>query len=117
MTNVKTIMLVALSVSMVGGLCNVGAQMQRPLSPQAAQDYVSESEKAEDGDAEAAYRLGKALESGRFGGLKDLKKALAFYRLAAQEGHQQAAERVAKIESELSQSQEEQETSLPSLGY
>lgn len=117
MTNVKTIMFVALYVSMVGGLCNVRAQMQRPVNPQAALDYAADSEKAEDGDAEAAYRVGKALESGRLGGLKDLKKALAFYRLAAQEGHQQAAERVAKIEAELSQGQEEQETSLPSLEY
>lgn len=117
MTNIKTIMLVALYVSMIGGLCNVRAQMQRPLSPEAAQDYVSDSAKAEDGDAEAAYRVGKALESGRLGGLKDLAKALTFYRIAAQEGHQQAAERVAKIEAELSQNQEKQETSPSSLGY
>ncbi|WHZ26956.1 MAG: hypothetical protein OJF51_001752 [Nitrospira sp.] len=117
MTNVKMITFVALYVSMVGGLCSVRAQMLRPLDHEAAQDYVSDSEKAEEGDAEAAYRVGKTLESGRLGGLKDLKKALAFYRLAAQEGHQQAAERVAKIEAELSQSQEKQETSLPSLEY
>lgn len=117
MTNVKTIMVVALSALMVGGLCNVRAQMQQPLNPQAAQDYAFDSEKAEAGDAEAAYRLGKTLESGRLGGIKDLKKALEFYRLAAQEGHQQAAERVAKIEAELSQSQEKQETSLPFLEY
>ncbi len=115
--NVKTITFVALYVSMVGGLCHVKAQMQQPLDPEAAQDYVSDSEKAENGDAEAAYRVGKALESGRLGGLKDLKKALAFYRLAARGGHQQAVERVAKIEAELSQSQEKQETSLPSLEY
>ncbi len=117
MMNVKTITFVALYVSMVGGVFHVRAQMQRPLDPEAAQNYVSDSEKAEAGDAEAAYRVGKALESGRLGGLKDLKKALAFYRLAAQGGHQQAAERVAKIEAELSQSQEKQETSLPSLRY
>ncbi len=115
MMNVKTITFVALYVSMVGGLCNVRAQMQQSLDPKAAQDYASDSEKAEDGDAEAAYRVGKALESGRLGGLKDLKKALMFYRLAAQGGHQQAAERMATIEAELSQSQEKQETSLPTL--
>jgi molybdate transport system substrate-binding protein len=45
--------------------------------------------------------VGVALESGRLGGLKDLNKALTFYRLAAQKGHQQAAERVAQIEAEL----------------
>jgi TPR repeat protein len=112
MTNVKTITFVVLYALMVGGLCNVRAQMQRPVNPQAAQDYASDSEKAAAGDAEAAYRVGKTLESGRLGGLKDLKAALTFYRLAAQEGHQQAAERVAKIEAELSQSQEKQETSL-----
>lgn len=101
---------------MVGSLCDVRAQLQRPLDLEAARDYASDSEKAADGDVEAAYRVGEALESGRLGGLKDLKKALTYYRLAAQEGHQQAAERVAKIEAELSQSQEKQETSLPSLG-
>ncbi|MBS0181604.1 MAG: sel1 repeat family protein [Nitrospira sp.] len=117
MTNAKTIIFVALYVSMIGGLCHVRAQMQWPVNPQAAEDYAADSQKAEDGDAEAAYRLGKTLESGRLGGLKDLKKALEFYRLAAQEGHHQAAERVVKIEAELSQSQEKQEASLPSLGY
>lgn len=116
MTNIKTITLVALSALLMGGgLCNVRAQMQRPLNPQAAQDYASDSEKAMSGDAEAAYRLGGYLESGRFGGLKDLRKALEFYRLAAQQGHQQAAEKVARIEAELSHSREKQETSLPSV--
>jgi TPR repeat protein len=58
------------------------------------------------GDPEAAYRMGEAFESGRLGGLKDLIKALRFYKLAAQKGHEQAAARVAQIEAELSQPQE-----------
>jgi TPR repeat protein len=49
--------------------------------------------------------MGESLESGRLGGLKDLAKALKFYRLAAEKGHQEAAVRVAQIEAELNQSQ------------
>jgi len=105
MTNVRTIMLVALCVSMLGSRDDVKAQAPPPLSPQAAQQYASDSEKAARGDPEAAYRMGEALESGRLGGLKDLNKALSFYRFAALKGHQQAAARVAELEAELGQSQ------------
>jgi molybdate transport system substrate-binding protein len=101
MTTVGTIMLVALCVSMIGSPGDVTAQALQPLDPKAAQEYASDSEKAARGDPEAAFRMGEAFESGRLGGLKDLKKALTFYRLAAQKGHQQAAARVAQIEVEL----------------
>ena len=117
MTNVQTIMLVALCVSMVGSLGDVKAQGTQLLNPKAAQEYASDSEKAASGDPEAAYRIGEALESGRLGGPKDLNKALTFYRLAAQKGHQQAAARVAQIEAELGQSLKKQETPGPSLGH
>jgi len=90
---------------MVGSRGDVKAQAPHPLDPKAAQQYASDSEKAARGDPEAAYRMGEALESGRLGGLKDLTKALAFYKLAAQKGHQQAAVRVAQIEAELGKSQ------------
>src|SRR5262249_57794925 len=101
MTTVRTTMLVALCVSMIGSPGDVTAQALQPLDPRAAQEYASDSEKAARGDPEAAYRVGQALESGRLGGLKDFNKALTFYRLAAQKGHQQAAARVAQIEAEL----------------
>src|SRR5215217_4779085 len=117
MINVQTIMLVTLSVSMVGSRGDVKAQGTQQLNPQAAQEYASDSEKAARGDPEAAYRVGEALESGRLGGLKDLNKALTFYRLAAQKGHQQAAARAAHIEAELSQSLKKQETPAPSLRH
>ena len=116
MTHVGTIILVALCISMIGNRSDVEAQASRPVTPQAAQEYASDSEKADSGDPEAAYRMGEALESGRLGGLKDLNKALTFYRLAAQNGHHQAAERVAQIEAELSQSHKKQETPPPSSG-
>ncbi len=103
MRNIGTILLVALCVSMVDS--DIKAQTPQPLSPNAAQEYASDSEKAADGDAEAAYRMGEAFESGRLGGLKDLNKALMFYRLAAQKGHQQAAARMTEIEAKLRQNQ------------
>jgi len=105
MTNVQTIMFVVLCVSMVGSRDDVKAEAPQLLSPKAAQQYASDSEKAARGDPEAVYRMGEALESGRLGGLKDLNKALTFYRLAAQKGHRQAAARVAELEAELGQSQ------------
>ena len=79
------------------------AQAARELSPKAAEQYASDSEKAASGDPDAAYRLGEALESGRLGGLKDLNKALTFYRLAAEKGHKEAAARAHQIEVELEQ--------------
>ena len=118
MTNIGTIMLVALCVSMVGSRDDVKAQApQQPLDLKAAQEYASDSEKAARGDPDAAYRMGEALESGRLGGMKDLHKALTFYRLAAQKGHQQAAARVAQIEAELGQRQKKRETPPPSSGH
>jgi TPR repeat protein len=81
------------------------AEAQQPLNPKAAQDFASDSEKAEEGDPEAAYRIGEAFESGRLGGLKDVEKALTFYRLAAQNGHHEAAAKVAELEAALVQSQ------------
>jgi TPR repeat protein len=103
MTHVRTIMVAALYVSMVGSRNDVVAQAPRPLDPQAAQQYASDSEKAERGDPDAAYRMGEAFESGRLAGVTDLNKALTFYRLAAGKGHQQAAERLTQIEAELGQ--------------
>jgi len=105
MIKVLTILLVALCSAMVGSREEVKAQATQQLNPKAAQQYADDSEKAARGDPEAAYRMGEALESGRLGGLKDLNKALTYYRLAAQKGHKQAAARVAQIEAELGQSQ------------
>ena len=99
-----TAMLLAICVSIVASRDDVNGQAARELSPKAAEQYASDSEKAAGGDPDAAYRLGEALESGRFGGLKDLNKALSFYRLAAQNGHKQAAARALQIEVELEQS-------------
>ena len=108
MPNPWKIILVVLCLSI---FCNHGdamAQAPQPLDPKAAQQYASDAEKAERGDPEAAYRMGEAFESGRLGGLKNLNKALTYYRLAAQKGHQQAAARVSQIEAELGQSQKKQ---------
>ena len=99
-----TVMLLAICASLVGSRVEVKAQAARELSPKAAEQYASDSEKAASGDPDAAYRLGEALESGRLGGLKDLNKALTFYRLAAEKGHKEAAARAHQIEVELEQS-------------
>ena len=112
MTHVRTIMVAALYVSMVGSRNDVEAQTPRPLDPQAAQQYASDSEKADSGDPDAAYRMGEAFESGRLAGVTDLNKALTFYRLAAGKGHQQAAERVAQIEADLARMKQEPPTTL-----
>ena len=101
MTHVRTIMVATLYVSMIVSPSEVEAQAPRPLDPQAAQQYASDSEKADRGDPEAAYRMGEAFESGRLAGVRDLNKAVTYYRLAAGKGHQQAAERLAQIEAEL----------------
>ena len=101
MTHVRTIMVAALYVSMVGIPNEVEAQAPRPLDPQAAHQFASDSEKADRGDPEAAYRMGEAFESGRLAGVKDLNKAVTYYRLAAGKGHQQAAEWLAQIEADL----------------
>ena len=118
MTHGQTIllMLTVLYVLMVGSSAHVEAQATRQMSPQAAQQYASDSEKATSGDPDAAYRLGQALESGRLGGLKDLHKALTFYRQAAAKGHQQASARAAEIEAELGESQKSRPTPPPSQG-
>ena len=99
-----TAMLLAICVSIVASRDDVNGQAARELSPKAAEQYASDSEKSAGGDPDAAYRLGEAFESGRFGGLKDLNKALSFYRLAAEKGHKQAAARALQIEVELEQS-------------
>ena len=117
MKNIGTIILVALCVSMAGSHGDVKAQALQPLAPKAAEQYASDSEEAAHGDSEAAYRMGESLESGRLGGLKDLTKALTFYRLAAEKGNQQAAARVAEIEAELSESQKKQEMPPPPLEH
>jgi len=108
--NVGTVILLVLCMTMVGSRGDVKAQALQLLDPQAAQQYASNSEKAARGDPEAAYRIGQAFESGRLGGVKDLNKALRFYKLAAQKGHQQAAARVAQLEVELGQSQKKPNT-------
>ena len=105
MTNAGPIIVVVLCLSIFGNRGDAMAQTPQPLDPKAAQQYVSDAEKAERGDPEAAYRMGEAFESGRLGGLKNLNKALMYYRLAAQNGHQEAAERVTQIEAELGQRQ------------
>ena len=108
MTHVRTMVFAALSVSMLPVAADVGAQTSRQLSPKAAEQYASDSEKAKSGDPDAAYRLGEALESGRLGGLKDLNKALLFYRQAAAKGHEPAATRLAQIEADLRESDKNQ---------
>jgi TPR repeat protein len=110
MANVGIVILVALCISIVGSRVDVKAQALQPITPKAAQEYASDSEKASYGDPDAAYRIGQALESGRLGGVKNLNKALTFYKLAAQKGHQLAAARAAQIEAELGQSHKEQDT-------
>ena len=107
MANVWTVILVALCISMVGSHGEVKAQALQPISPKAAQEYASDSEKASQGDPDAAFRIGQALESGRLGGVKNLNKALIYYKLAAKNGHQLAAARVAQIEAKLDQSPKE----------
>ena len=109
MTSIGATICVALGVSMVLGHSDGAAQILQPLAPKAAEQYASDSEEAAHGDPEAAYRLGEAFEAGRLGGLKDPAKALMFYRLAAQQGHQHAADRAAKIEAELRKSESKHE--------
>jgi TPR repeat protein len=103
-THTCTVLFVASLVSLAGSFDDVKAQAPQ-VSPKAAEEYAADSEKAASGDPEAAYRIGEALESGRLSGLKDLDKALTFYRLAAQKGHQDAAARMAELEAELGQNQ------------
>jgi TPR repeat protein len=112
MPTVRTIVLApvyisaVLSIPMAGISENAAAQTPRPLNPKAAEQYAADSEKAEQGDADAAFRVGEALESGRLGGVKDPSKALTFYRRAAEQGHRQAASRVAEIEARLGRNEE-----------
>ena len=105
MTHVWSVLLVAtflsLSVSLPGNFDEAKALGSQQLNPKAAQQFANDSEKAANGDPDAAYRMGEAFESGRLGGLKDLKRALTFYRIAAQKGRPDAAARIAQIESEL----------------
>lgn len=108
MANVWMLVLVGLCVTIVGNLEDVTAEAPREMSPKAAQQYVADSEKAANGDPDAAFRMGQALESGRFGGLKDLNKALSYYRLAARNGHPDAATRITQIEADLRQSQKKE---------
>jgi TPR repeat protein len=99
-------MFVAICISVVS-LANphaAGAFGSQQLNPKAAQQYAADSEKAARVDPEAAYRMGDELESGRLGGLKDLHKALTYYKIAAQKSYLDAAARVVQIEAELSKS-------------
>ena len=104
MTDVRTVTLVAICM-LVYGLVPRGneatAAGPQPLTPQAAQQFAADSEKAAGGDPDAAYRMGEAFESGRLGGMKDLNKALTYYRQAAKNGHEDAAARVTQIEAKL----------------
>jgi TPR repeat protein len=99
-------LLVAVCLAVAGSGDRVSAQPRPEMSPKAAQQFASDLEKAAEGDADAAYRMGEALESGRLGGVKDSEKALRFYKQAAQKGHPDAAARIAQIESNLSLRQE-----------
>ncbi len=112
MTYLPAMVLLAFCMLMLGSR----AEAIQPLTPQAAQEYAADSEKADSGDPEAAYRMGEALASGRLGGVKDLHKALGYYRLAAGKGHRDAAERVPQIEAELTQTPAKQEPHSPALG-
>ena len=121
MTHVRMVMLAAICVSvyvsMPGSRGEVNAIGSQLLSPKAAQQYASDSEKAANGDPDAAYRMGEAFESGRLGGLKDLRKALSFYKLAAQNGRQDATARIAQIESELRLNQNKHASSPLTKGH
>jgi TPR repeat protein len=104
MTHVRPVMIAAICISLlsiVGSFEAVTAEAPRQMSPKAAQQYAADSERAAKGDPDAAYRVGEALESGRFGGLKDLNKALSYYKLAAKNGHKEAAARALQLEVEL----------------
>jgi TPR repeat protein len=103
MTHVRTIMLVALCASLLGAR---SVQIQTPpaLTPHAAQQFAADSEKAERGDPDAAFRMAEAFESGRLGGVKDLNKALTYYKLAGKNGHKEGAARAMQLEVELQQS-------------
>jgi TPR repeat protein len=105
------------SLSLPGSRNDVQALGSQLLSPKAAQQYAADSDKAANGDPDAAYRIGELFASGRLGGLKDLKKALSFYRLAAQKGHQDAAARVAQIESELRKGEGKHASSVLPSGH
>jgi len=105
MTHVGMIVLVAIGISMVCSLDHVKAEAPRQMSPKAAQQFAADTEKAASGDPDAAYRMGEAFESGRLGGVKDLNKALSYYKLAGKNGHQQGAARAMQLEVELKQSQ------------
>jgi TPR repeat protein len=100
MMHIRIVMLLALGLWMLAGSHEAKAGTPLPLTPKAAQQYAADSDKAAQGDSDAAYRMGEALESGRFG-LKDPRKALTYYRLAAKNGHPQAAKRITEIESQL----------------
>src|SRR5690349_8473799 len=78
MTYLRAIMLAAFFLSMLASGNDADAEAIQPLTPQAAQEYAADAEKADSGDPEAAYRMGEALASGRIGGLKDLHKALGY---------------------------------------
>jgi TPR repeat protein len=112
MTHFGMILLIACCVW--GSRPEAAAQLVQPLDPHAAQQYKSDAEKADSGDAEAAYRMGEALESGRLGGVVDSNKALNFYRQAAEQGHPEAAARVAEIEAKLGRKEEKLQASPPS---
>jgi TPR repeat protein len=105
MTHVGMIVLVAIGISIVCSLDHVTAEAPRQMSPKAAQQFAADTEKAASGDPDAAYRMGEAFESGRLGGVKDLNKALSYYKLAGKNGHQQGAARAMQLEVELKQSQ------------
>jgi TPR repeat protein len=115
MTRVWSVLLVAIFVCVYVSIPTnpdeVQAMGSQQLNPKAAQQFASDSEKAANGDPDAAYRIGEAFESGRLGGLKELKKALGFYKMAAQKGRQDAAARIAQIESELRLNQNKQASS------
>jgi TPR repeat protein len=115
MTQLRAVMLaslfISLSIFLPPSLDQVKAEAPRQMSPKAAQQYAADSEKAANGDPDAAYRMGEALESGRFGGLKDLNKSLSFYRLAAKNGHREAAARAAELEAQLGKGSKKPEPS------
>jgi TPR repeat protein len=110
MTNGRIIVFLVLCLSLVDSHDEISALGPQLLDPKAAQEYAADSEKAAAGDPDAAYRVGEALESGRLGGMKDLNKALTFYRQAAKKGHQQAAARVNQLEAKLGLSQPKPES-------
>ena len=75
-------------------LLNLPALAQDKTKPKEPKSLAEIKSKAEAGDAKAQWSLGQIYESGRFlygkGGKKDLKEAVKWFRMAAEQNDPQA---------------------------